>query len=449
MKYSLHFLVLTLSFSSIAQAIETRFEEDRALPLVSINVVLKAGAAHDPKGQSGITNFMGEMLKRGTKYRTKEKILEALDQIGGSLEVETRTEALILRGNVLAEKLSEYLDIVREVVSEPSFPEHEIKKLKAEIISSILEERGNDRGLARARWEAFLMNGHPYGNPLIGKVKEVESITRKDIENHYKNLFQERNIIVIGTGDAEMSFVRAWGERIAEALPSLPGENPIRPVSKPEMAKKSRVRIIDKPDRTQTQIYWGQEGVLFTDPRFFPLYLGNHAFGGGSFSARFMVEIRVKRGWAYGAYSFFRFGLQPRSWQAFTFPASKDTPDAVAYGLGMIKDLKQNGITKEEFEFAKASLINSAGFMYNTPKKRVENLILEQTLNLPPGFTKGYASALKNVEHDDVNKALKTFLEPERISTLVLGTAKSLKPKIAAKLGIQESEIETVSYTVE
>ncbi len=441
--------LLALSIASSAFAIETRFEEDRSLPLVSVNVVIKAGAAHDPKGQSGITNFMGEMLKRGSKKYSKEKILEALDQIGGSLEVETRAEALILRGSVLAEKLSQFLDLVTEIVSEPTFPEHEIKKLKAEVVSSILEERGNDRGLARARWESFLMSGHPYGNPLLGKMKDVESITRAQIEAHYKKLFQNRNTIVIGTGDAEESFIRSWSDRLAEVLPNSEGPNPVEPVGRPELAQKLRVRVIDKPDRTQTQVYWGQEGVLFTDPKFFPLYLGNHAFGGGSFSARFMVEIRVKRGWAYGAYSYFRHGLQPRSWQAFTFPASKDTPDAVKYGLSMIQELKGKGITQEEYDFAKTSLINSAGFMYNTPKKRVENLILEQTLNLPPGFTKSYGPALSRVSIDDVNAALKAFLHPERFSILVLGTAKTLKPKLAEKLGMKESEIETVPYTVE
>lgn len=442
--------VIPLVFSSITSfAVETRFEEDRALPLVSINLVVKAGAAHDPKGKSGITNFMGEMLKRGTKLKSKEKLLESLDQIGGSLEVETRAEALILRGNVLAEKLSEYLDIVREIVSEPSFPENEIKKLKSEIVSQILEERSNDRGLARARWESFLMQGHPYGNPINGKIKDIESLTRDTLISHYKNLFQARNLIVIGTGDAEASFVESWGSRVAEVLPDTSGPNPVQPVSKPTMSQKVRVRIIDKPDRTQTQVYWGQEGVRFTDPAFFPLYLANHAFGGGSFSARFMVEIRVKRGWSYGAYSFFRYGLQPRSWQAFTFPAAKDTADAVPYGLQMIKDLKEKGITKEEYEFAKASLINSAGFSYNTPKKRVENLILEQTLSLPPGFMKTYAPELEKTSLSSVNEALNTFLHPERAAILILGTAKTLRPKIAEKLGVKESEIETIPYTVE
>src|SRR4051812_45193538 len=97
-------LLLTtgLGLFSAAQAIEVSFEKDDSLPLVYLNVAIKAGAVADAQGQSGITNFMGEMLLRGTKTRTKEQIDLELDQMGATLDVEVRSEALILRGSVLS-----------------------------------------------------------------------------------------------------------------------------------------------------------------------------------------------------------------------------------------------------------------------------------------------------------------------------------------------------------
>src|SRR5581483_4258277 len=104
-------------------------------------------------------NFMGEMLLRGTKSKTKEQIDLALDQMGARLEVEARAEALILRGSVLASQLDPFLKLVSEIVTEPSFPENEIRKLKSEIVSGILEELGNDSGLASRRFNTFLFRG--------------------------------------------------------------------------------------------------------------------------------------------------------------------------------------------------------------------------------------------------------------------------------------------------
>jgi len=434
-------------FSLNALALEIRFEEDRTLPLVDVNLVVKAGSAHDPKGQSGITNFVGEMLLRGTKNKTKDEIQKILDQIGGSIDVETRAESLIIRGSVLAGKLSEFLNLLTELTTESSFPDYEIKKLKSEIVSSLLEERGNDKALGRARWESFLFKGHPYGNPLEGKIKDIEALSREQITNHYKMLFQTGNVLLIGAGSTEAAFIQNWATQLSDLLPT--SNLKIIPVSAPKENSRLSVRIVDKPDRTQTQVYLGQTGITLLDPRFFSLYLGNHAFGGGTFSARLMVEIRVKRGWSYGAYSYFRHGLQPRSWQAFYFPASKDTAESVRFGLKMIQDVRDHGITQEEFDFAKQSLINSSGFTYNTPLKRVENLILEKTLNLPDGFMKSYASELQKVTLESTNTALKGFLKPEAFSILVLGTAKTLKPVLAEKLNLQEKDIEVVPYTVE
>jgi zinc protease len=159
-----------------------------------------------------------------------------------------------------------------------------------------------------------------------------------------------------------------------------------------------------------------------------------------------MVEIRVKRGWSYSAYSYFRHGLRPRSWQAFYFPATKDTPDAIALGLQLMSDLKQNGITEEDYDFAQASLVNSAGFMFNTPQKRVENILLERTLELPDGFMKSYGSALSRVSRAEVNAALKKFIKPETFSILVLGTAKDLKAKVSKATGVAENKISVVPF---
>jgi zinc protease len=432
-----------------ALAIETRFENDPSLPIVYLNVAVKAGAANDPKGQSGIANFVGEMMLRGTKNRSKQQIDEQLDQLGATLDVETRAEALIFRGRVLSSRLAEYMEIVQDILLNPSFPSREIAKLKGEVVSSIIEARGKDNGLGKIFWESFLFEGHPYGKPILGKTKDLEALKRDDLVRHYASLFQDRNLLVVGSGDADTTFVEAWAARIAEKRPNGSSPNPIVVSDPPKPWPARRILFVDKPDRTQTQVYFGQIGKRMTDPDFFPLYLSNHVFGGGSFSARMMTEVRVKRGWSYGAASFFRHGIRPRSWQAYTFPAAKDTEGALGLVSQMLRDWKEKGITPEEYAFAKASLINSAGFTYNTPAKRVENILLEKTLDLPDGFMKTYAKNLEKVSIDDANRVVRDYIDPDKMSVMVLGTAKDLKPKVAKALGAQESEIRVVPYTRE
>lgn len=435
--------------STQTSASEISFEKDSSLPLVYINVAIKAGATTDPRDELGLTNFMGEMLLRGTRSRSKEQIDLALDQMGAKLAVETRAEALILRGIVLSSQLDNFLSIVSEIVTQPSFPEREIRKLKSELSSAILQELGSDSSLATRRFNQYLFKDHPYGNPVLGTLKGIQKVNRASVIKHYDRLFQDRYLLIIGTGDTTETKIQEWSAKLSASRPTLATTEAITQVSAPQDSDHRRYVIFDKPDRTQTQINAGEVGISMKDPRYFPLYLGNYAFGGGSFQARMMIEIRVKRGWSYGANSYFRFGLQPRSWQFHLFPAAKDTPEALAYSLKMTNELKEKGLSNEEFEFAKNSLVNSAGFMYNTSKKRVENKILERTLDLPEGFVKSYRPQLSKVTLEEVNSALKSFLKPESLAISVLGTASTIKEPMAKALSIPAEKIEVIPYTQE
>ena len=440
-------LTLLSQLPRVASAVEVAFEQDSSLPMVFLNVAVKAGSTTDPENQSGLTNFMGEMLLRGTKTRTKEQIDLAIDQMGARLEVETRAEALILRGAVLTSQLDNFLSLITELVTQSTFPENEISKLKSEVVSGILEELGRDSSLGSRRFTKFLFHGHPYGKPILGTVRDIQKLARPTVLSQYDRLVLDKYLLVVGTGDAPTEKIRKWASALG-GLRAKSGET-ISKLSAPKDEAHRRVQIIDKPQRTQTQINVGQIGVLMTDPAYFPLYLGNYAFGGPTFSSRLMVEIRVKRGWSYGANSAFRFGTEPRSWHAHLFPAAKDTPAALSETLKLIDELKTKGITQAEFDFSKRSIVNSAGFMFNTSRKRVENKLLERTLNLPDGFMKSHGPEIEKVTYASVNNALKEFLKPDRLAISVLGTAPELKEKIAKAAGVPVDQIEVVPYTQE
>jgi zinc protease len=403
-----------------ARAVDTSFERDPSLPLVYINVAVRAGTVTDPPRQSGVTNFMGEMLMRGTRSRTKEQIDLELDQMGAQLEVEARAEALIFRGAVLSSQLDRYLRLLRSIIIQPSFPANEMRKLKAEIRAGIRQELDNDSSLGARAHARFLFGSHPYGNPILGTEPDIARLTREQVMRHYDRLVRNRTLVVLGSGDADPKRIAAWANGLGKARP---GGVEAAKVAPPAQPQTRRLLIVDKPDRTQTQIFGGQIGKRLTDDDYFPLYVGNHAFGGGSFSSRLMQEVRVKRGWSYGASSAFRHGLEPRSWTYHLFPASKYTPEALALTLSMIEDLKNGGIRADELEFARRSLVNGAGFLFNTPRKRVENRLLELTLDLPEGFFRAYGPRIAQVTRDQVNEALRKFLLPGQLTLTVVGTA--------------------------
>jgi zinc protease len=438
---------LTLLTCGLAQAGEVYFERSRDLPLVYVNVVFRGGATQDADNKSGSTDMMAKLLLRGTKTKTKQQINLTLDQLGANLGVETRAEFVALRGNVLSENVGPFLALIEEIIAQPSFPAAEFEKLKREQISQISDELSSDRSLVRLRFEQAFFKGHPYSRPNNGKLKDLQTLTLDDVRAQYKKLVNPARLIVLANGDTTEDVLKGFESRISKyqwphvELSSLPEFTNVPP--------KLHVVIVDKPDRTQTQVMIGQRGVPFKSPDLDALNLANFAFGGGTFHSRLMVELRVKRGWTYGAGSSFKFGTQPHSWRMSFFPKNSDTPPAIKEALNLVTALKEKGITQQEFEFAKQSMINSAGFDYDTPAKRMENKLNEILFGLPEGYFQETANRLSKVTLEQVNQALKQFLDPQHLLVAVVATASQTKADLAKAIGMPESEIEVTDFRKE
>jgi predicted Zn-dependent peptidase len=116
--------------------------------------------------------------------------------------------------------------------------------------------------------------------------------------------------------------------------------------------------------------------------------------------------------------------------------------------LRLIEELKTKGVSAAEMKLAKASLVNGTAFMGNTPEKRVENAVLETTLSLPPGFMKTWGRELKQVTETAVNDALKSFVAPEDLAILVLGTSTpELLEQVAQAAGVKRQDVRVIQYT--
>jgi zinc protease len=441
------FLLLIALSPALSNAAEFFFEKDPALPLVYVTAAFRGGSTQDPDQKSGTTDLMGRLMLRGTKLKSKQQIDLALDQLGGSIEFETRGEFIAFRGAVLSDNLSLYLSLLAEILTAPSFRGQELEKLKKEQISQLLNDLNQDRSLVRVRFDETFFKGHPYSKPNNGKIKDIQGLTVLDIQKQYQKLINDPQMVVLAAGDASKDAFDSFLKQI-QSERNVPGS--ITPVTEFKSdPSKLKVVIFDKPDRTQTQVLIGQKGLTFKTPELDALQIANHAFGGGGFQARLMIELRVKRGWTYGAGSSFKLGSTPHSWKVGFFPKNTDTPPAIKEALAMITDLKEKGITEEEFEASRKSILNSESFSYNTPSKRMENRLTEVIFGLPEGYFKNSSDRIRKISRDEVNAALKKFIEPSRMMVGLVATAKISKAGVAKAVGIPEKEIEVQSYQKE
>jgi zinc protease len=179
--------------------------------------------------------------------------------------------------------------------------------------------------------------------------------------------------------------------------------------------------VVDKPDRTQTQILIGGLGTHPADPDHTALVVANCIFG-GTFTARMTREIRSKRGWSYGAYSSLPYDRRRQAFSMWTFPKATDAAPCIRLELELLRQWCDAGVTQRELAWAKRYLVRSHAFAIDTASKRVGLQLEERVYSLPEGYFKDWLDRIQAVTLEQANAAVRARISPENLLVTVVGT---------------------------
>jgi zinc protease len=409
---------------------------EKGAPIVHLELALLNGSICDPEGKDGLFSVTMSMLLRGTKKWNAEEFHKKLDFLGAEIQLGKHKESMRIYGAVLADKLDEFLDLLEEMLVNPEFSPQEFEKMREQLRSSFIDELGSDDDIADRRFQEYLLWGNPYGKVTSGSLETIDKLKIEDLRQLHQTYFRADDFVVGASGGFDK---KHFLSRLNNLLAKLPKGSAGRVVAKaPEFKKAKTLLLIDKPDRTQAQVILGSQGVSVESKDYFAMQIANHVFGGGSFSARLMKEVREKRGWAYGAYSWFRSGRKPLYFGMQTVPSNKDAIPAMKLMMELFGMYSKKGITKEEFEFAKKSLVSQSAFLQDTIRKRLDNQVNEIVMELPKGFYDRYQRTMKSITYAQVQKAIKRNMDSSKMFAFVLGTISTLDSDLAGIKGFSK-----------
>ncbi|MGE4232524.1 MAG: M16 family metallopeptidase [Bacteriovoracia bacterium] len=443
------FFILIL-FVNEAFAI-VRFEEDHSLPMVKFSVIFEnAGGASDPLKKKGLSNLAAKLLLKGTKKTRKDLLQKKIDILGATLETFSNTDGLILQGTVISQNLDSFLDLVEEIILYPNLSLSELRMTQSELKSQILDSRGSDMMLASEFHLKNLYGKHPYGNLPTGTIKGLSNIYFKDVKDFFAKNLTSQNIHFVGFGDANKEHVQ---RRVEEFIAKLSWSKPARTVltayETPVIFspnERLRVIFINKPDATQSQVFIGGEGIRPETSGYYSILVGNQVFGGRGFNSRLIQELRVKRGWTYGAANTFLLGREKRHFSIRFFPKTEDTVPAISLALDLLTSWVHGGVKKDEFELAKATLTNKTPFLLDTPSKRMNSLIEEILYKLPKNYHQDLLKNYQSVSYESIAPALAQNVNVNQLVITVLGRKDKILKKLAEKLQIEQKSIKVFHY---
>jgi zinc protease len=394
-------------------------ETSRALPLVSISIALKTGALVDAPGKEGSTRLLSRLMRRTAGGLEPQVIDTRIDSLGASLGADVAHSTMVFQATVISRSLNAFVDLLVDVLARPGLAATELERLQRETLAELKDSLDDDRGLARRFFRRRFFGSHPYGRSVSGTSRSVPDITSADVLSVFQRSFVRDNLVFAFSGDLDAAGAAHIANRISAALPS--GTAPVDDTPEPVAVPGRRLVIVDKPERTQTQILIGCLGSHTRDPDHVALLVANTIFG-GTFTARMTQEVRSKRGWSYGAYSNMPFDRRRQSFSMWTFPKAGDAGPCLKLELDMLHELREKGVTKQELSWAKRYLMRSHCFSIDTAAKRV-GLALDQALyDLPEDYYSRYLERVNAVTLDEANASVQTRLSDEALLIVVVGT---------------------------
>jgi predicted Zn-dependent peptidase len=304
--------------------------EQRNLPIVDVEVVVRAGAALDQPRQAGRAMMVAEMLDEGTHTRDVMQIADAIDFLGAHLSISAGWDTTVLGLHVLSPRLPDALDILVDVLTNPAFPVSEYERKKRERLTALLQDQDEARIAAnKALARGVFGTQHPYGMPTSGTYTSIEAQTLADVRAFYDAHFKPADTFIVVVGDVSFpAMVAELGARFAHwqgttsdevVLPPNPNGHP------------TRILLVDKPRAAQAEIRVGHTAPPRDTPDYFPLVVLNTMLG-GAFTSRLNLELRERMGVTYGASS--KFGWRKRG--GIFWAASAVDSHAAAESVGVV-----------------------------------------------------------------------------------------------------------------
>ena len=397
--------------------------ENDKLPRVSFTLVLERDPLFEGD-KAGLTGFVGQMITAGTTSRTKDQLDEEIDFIGASLGASSTS----LSASSLKKHQEKVLDLMADVLFNPTFPEEELDKLKKQSITALATSK-DEPGAISSRLSSALVYGkdHPYGE--VETETTLKNVTVDDIKSYYETFFKPNIAYLAIVGDMS----KAEAEKVVKAHFGTweKGEVPTFTYPEPAPASKNMVGLVDRSSSVQTVIDIAQPIELkIGDEDYIASRVLNQIFGGGS-SSRLFMNLREDKGYTYGAYSSFASDKLVGQFSANASVRTEVTDSAVYEFIYEINKLVEDGVSEEELNKAKANLAGSFGRSLESPSTIASFALNIERYGLPKDYYETYLQKMNELTVADINKTADDLIDPDKLYITAVGNATEIKDKLA------------------
>ncbi len=389
------------------------------LPLFDAAVLYKAGGDSDTLELAGVTSLMVGMLKKGTINRTVHQIDFELESLGLDLHIQTQSNHIFIQLDGLNECFHKGMEILSDVLKHPSFPEEEFDKLKEKKIFLIKRRLDDPTFLAFKAHMQELFNLKEFGFPVAGTIESLKRIQLQHIKERYEALIQSIPPNIFFVGALEEDEVRRTESFLK--FETLSNDVSLEFSAPHKHENHFKIIVVHKPDSSQVQIRAGVHVIPHHHNDFHKLLLGASVLG-GNFSSRLMQEIRVKRGFSYGAYSNVQALDHHHSVFTFqTYTRPENLQDVLDIFFNELQRLKTERIPDDELTMTKNYISGQYPLSFEQVQDLTSKLLKIELFHFTVDEIENFPLKLLDIQPEQIRDAFIKHIPDDAFTIVLVG----------------------------
>lgn len=389
-------------------------------PIVTVRGEIRAGAVHESAAQGGLAVFTGAALIRGTAPRSFQQIVATTEALGASVNAGGGMHNSSFSGKALAEDLALILEILADMIQRPTFPAHEVERLRSQFLMSLRESEQETRTQAARAARALLFPPeHPYSRLSSGTIASVQALTRADLAE-FQRLYHPAATTVAIVGDIDVQQVLAELERVfggwqpAHAPPgyTLPPAAPLAGVQRRDIALAGKV---------QSDLIYAVHGLRRSDPDFYAASVANMILGRLGMGGRLGDNVRERQGLAYSCGSSLEADLGAGPWAALAGISPANVERALAAIIHEVSEFCRHGPTDEELSDARDYMTGSLALGLETNDGIAGTLLGIERYQLGLDYIARYPAIIRSVSAEQIVAVARKYLSTEHYVAVAVG----------------------------
>jgi len=404
--------------SSIANGLRVWTVRHPAIPVVTIMLLLRRGAASDPPGKEGLAAITLDMLDEGSGGRSAIEMHEELARLGAHLDSDIGSDATLLTVTALSRFTAESLTLLADIAARPSLTEQDFLRVRQLRLHRLKQLRDVPGAVADRAFLRLLYGSHPYGHTPLGSEQALTGLTIDDVRAFHATVIRPAEATLMASGDCDHTEIHRLA---ASAFADWQGASNADAVETPQPAPPARLHIVPRPGAQQSELRIGHVAAQRDTPDYHALVAANMVLG-GQFISRINLNLREDKGLTYGGRTAFDFRRQPGPFALQVSVETSATGRAIRESISEISAIRgPRPVTPEELTMGVAALTRGFARSFETAEQMARAMTQLALFDLPDDYYDQFVPRIEHVTVDEITRVAALHLDPSRLTTLIVG----------------------------